>query len=132
MAEWHPAYYGSGTTIVTTHEPENPWYYIYGPTILGDETAYTQARQKMCEDITAYLNKKSPRPDWLEHMERLSEEKLTGKNGTPMQGASIEATGPMFDANPPALQWQVRKDVEAQYSRARIIDRLFGFGKGKK
>jgi hypothetical protein len=41
-----------------------------------------------------------------------------------LAGASIHATGPLYDKNPPALLWVQDESDDAANDRARLIDAL--------
>lgn len=114
---WRVVFYGSGTHVVTTNRPEEPWFYVYGP--LAQE-GFDDVRYKMCEDLSAFMNGSSRRPLWLDDMTRVSETLLEG-----FDGSSVFATGPMYDTDPPKLCWAEKQDQEAKDKRARLIDKLF-------
>ena len=111
---WVQQSFGSGTQIVTSGEPGKPWLYILAR--IRDDAEDMSVRHFMCRDLAAYLNG-GDRPDWLADMERVSEERIVG-----VDGCEIEAVGPLYDADPPGLNWKTRIDDEAVSLRARLID----------
>lgn len=117
---WQVRCYGSGTTNVEdmdSHAGESPWLYVVVVyPIDGDRS---RQRYEMCQDLCRFLNG-GPRPAWLDDMERVSEYELSA-----VDGSSVQACGPMFDADPPNLNWQTRQDDDAKNARARLIDRLW-------
>jgi hypothetical protein len=114
---WTQRAYESGTQIVTTDEPGEPWLYICYPGSHDDDDHY-RIRWQMCSELAAFLNG-GPRPAWLDDMRRVSETTLKG-----IDGSDIEAVGPMYDADPPNLNWRTCDDDESKNKRARLIDRL--------
>lgn len=115
MGRWHLTAYESGTTNVSD-DSRGPWLYVYVP---GDDIEDSRNRYAACEQVAAFLNGDGPRPEWLDDMERICEDTLRGSDGS-----FVEACGPMFDANPPACQWETCQDDESKDARARLIDRL--------
>lgn len=117
---WSWVSYPSGTTVVNsplTGKPQ-PWLYVCmvgNPDDLDDQTD----RYLMCDQLVMWLNGEASRPAWIDDMNRVSESKLLAPDG-----AFIEATGPMYDRNPPACDWWNRDDDEAKDMRARLIDRV--------
>lgn len=122
-AVWRVESFPSGTCIVTTRE-RGPHLYVYGPKPVGpkdeegDDPVADRARYQMCEQLAAWLNG-GDRPVWMDDMQRVSEIELQGTDGS-----SITATGPSYDANPPALDWRQCDDQESRDARARLIDRM--------
>lgn len=108
--------YGSGTQVVTSHEPGTPWLYVYGPSS-DDDSARVQNRFRVCEDLVEFLNG-GERPAWLDDMHRVSESCIEDYDGT-----HISATGPMVDATG-SLCWRQCDSQQSQDARARLIDRL--------
>jgi hypothetical protein len=126
---WECRHYGSGTcTVEDANGPKrafahgvhglSPHLYVYGPGN-ADEAKYIRDRIKCCEDIRDYLNG-GERPAWLDDMQRVSE-----THATDMDGTSITATGPSYDANPPSCHWRQDESPEARDARSRLMDRLF-------
>lgn len=111
---WKPQFFGSGTCVVQRSYNE-PWLYVYGPAN-PDEAKYVRDRMQLCYDLAAYLNGGS-RPAWLADMDRISEREAIDLDGT-----SVTATGPLYDADPPRLVWRERGDDDD--ARARLMDRL--------
>ena len=126
---WECKYYGSGTCIVENAlGPKeafkygvhnlSPHFYIYGPGN-PDESKYMRDRVKCCEDIRDFMNG-GDRPAWLDDLWRVNESHAEDFDGT-----KITATGPSFDASPPACDWRQNDTQEAKDARARLMDRLF-------
>lgn len=111
---WHTESYESGTTVVM-HDYGQPWLYVYVPGSDIDDGRY---RLGACEALADFLNG-GARPRWLDDMERYGERMLRGTDGS-----FVQATGPMYDADPPRLNWCEREDASAVDARARLIDRL--------
>ncbi len=116
--EWRAQAFPSGTHIVTDGSA-GPWPWLWVLVINPADIEDDADRFAACEDLARFLNG-GPRPAWLEDMERPDEETVVGADGS-----CIEATGPMYDANPPNLMWFQREDDEAKDARARLIDRLW-------
>ena len=120
---WIVTTYGSGTTTVSLRRAKpirEPWLYVYGPNNPErDEDRYYRDRQKVCQDVCDYLNGGS-RPAWLDDLERTTEIHAESLDGT-----SISACGPMFDADPPHLNWRTDESDDAKNARARIMDLVF-------
>ena len=117
--EWDCAFYGSGTTIVTLKEHQHrPWLYVYADAAIS-ESRYMADRFAMCYALRDFMNGGS-RPPWLDDLERRSETTAD----SPM-GASISATGPLVDRNPPACDWWTDDSDDAANDRARLMDALF-------
>lgn len=126
--EWRAESFPSGTCIVRNggaKAVDLPWLYVFGPKPVGpkdeegDDPRAERTRYQMCEQLAVFLNG-GECPRWLSSLRRVSETKLLD-----VDGSEIIATGPMYDANPPQLDWRQREDVEAIDSRARLIDRLW-------
>ncbi len=132
---WERRWYGSGTVTVEdldSYEPfefgikcRKPNLYVFGPGFGTDdcEDSLVRDRLVMADQLADYLNGKSERPKWIDDMERISETKLDGGDGS-----SIEATGPMVDANPPSCDWVIDPSPDAHNARARLIDLVVGIG----
>ena len=125
--QWEACFYQSGTAIVAQRlmTYEKPWLYIYAdhnPNSDGEDT--DKNRIAMCNELKRFMNG-GERPKWLDDFERVSEVKLVA-----LAGASITATGPMIDRDPPNLFWVQDKSIEAAHDRARLIDCLCGVGNG--
>jgi hypothetical protein len=118
---WQVQAFASGTHIVTDGGA-GPWLYVLctNPEDLDDN----RERFRMCEDLADFLNG-GLRPAWLDEMERVREYELIG-----VDGSCVTATGPMYDADPPNLNWHERQDDESRDARARLIDRLW-LGRGR-
>jgi hypothetical protein len=85
-----------------------------------DEDRYQRDRYVMCDELAAYMNGVGKRPAWLDDMERVSEVKAVS-----LAGASVRATGPSIDIDPPRLNWREDDSEEAKNDRARLMDALF-------
>lgn len=118
--KWTHRAFESGTQVVISNEKGCPWLYIFGPNT-GSDVDNDMARATVCCEVADFLNGDEPRPAWFDDLERSSESCLVGIDGT-----KIIATGPVYDANPPHLDWRERKDDDACDARARLIDRLSG------
>ena len=117
--EWIAQFYGSGTTIVVLHEFQyKPHLYVYADKGIDDDRTQSD-RMRMCDEIAAYMNG-GVRPEWLDDFMRVSEWELKS-----LAGATITATGPMFDAEPPRLIWHEDASQECADDRARLIDALW-------
>ena len=114
--KWHPQAYGSGTHIVTD-DTAGPWLYVVIVNPVGDDEAQRQ-RWHICEQLAAYLNG-GIRPAWLADMDYDGGDKMVGADGL-----EIEACGPLYDANPPHLDWRRREDEEAKAARAWLMFQL--------
>jgi hypothetical protein len=66
------------------------------------------------------MNGVGKRPAWLDDMERVSETKAVS-----LTGASVSATGPCIDIDPPRLNWQEDDSDESKNDRACLLDVLF-------
>ena len=120
-ATWEVSCYPSGTMIVAQRDRLWPHLYVYGPG--GEtETACVRNRFKVCEDLAAFLNG-GERPAWLDDLTRVSETYAEALDHT-----NIMAIGPMFDSDPPNLNWKEDESWEASAARARLMDRLFLVG----
>jgi hypothetical protein len=95
-----------------------PWLYIYGP-IGADDDSTDRNRYAVCMAIRDYLNG-GARPAWLDDLRRTSE-----THACDLDGTSISAIGPMFDADPPNLNWVEDNSDTMNVARARLMDRLF-------
>lgn len=113
---WQTRCYESGTHIVNSGAAGEPWLYvvIQNPLDMEDDSQ----RFQMCQDLAAFLNG-GCRPPWLNDLTRTSDEQLRAADG-----AIVEATGPMFDADPPNCNWQQVELPWARLARKRLIDRL--------
>lgn len=119
---WVHRWYGSGTQIVANDANLlAPCLYVYGPRFDNEDDS-DRARYQVCEELAAFLNG-GPRPAWLDDMERVSESSLSD-----LDGSLIDAVGPLYDIDPPKLNWQQRDDEDSRSARARLIDRL-SFGR---
>lgn len=117
--EWKPRFYGSGTTIVGLKKNAGkPHLYVYSDTAI-DEDRWMRDRYEMCIQLANYMNG-GERPVWLNDIERLNEESAKS-----LTGASITATGPMVDIDPPKLIWRTDESHEAKNNRARLMDVVF-------
>ena len=110
---WRPMFYGSGTTTVQQYDHNEPYLYIYGPGNSDTE------RMAMCQQLADWMNG-GTFPLWLNDMDRVSEIELIGSDKS-----SITACGPLYDADPPNLDWRTRQDDESKGKRAKLIDRLW-------
>jgi hypothetical protein len=115
--KWVPAFYGSGTCTVTRHDSREPHLYVYGPRN-ENEDDWMRARYKMCYELAEWLND-GKRPAWLDDLKRTEEGYAFDLDGT-----CIYATGPVYDADPPNLNWKQCDDEESRNARARLIDLL--------
>jgi hypothetical protein len=113
---WLVQCYPSGTMVVV--KAGGPWLYVYGPGGENEEQ-YNANRRQCCKDLANFLNG-GDRPAWLNDLRRHSEDYASDLDGT-----SIAATGPMYDADPPKLLWKQDESQEAKDARARLMDRLF-------
>lgn len=116
---WRVESFQSGTVIVAKVDSNGPWYYVFGPKTIKDESEHQHWRSQHATELCEYLNSKSKLPPWIKEFKRINESRLEHQNG-----AAILAVGPMFDANPPALQWEERKDWDSQAARARLLDNI--------
>ena len=117
--EWEPRFYGSGTTIVALKEhAHKPHLYVYSDSAI-DEDRWMRDRYDMCNQLAAFMNG-GERPAWLDDIERLTEESAKS-----LMGASITATGPMVDVDPPKCNWRTDDSDEAKNDRARLMDAVF-------
>jgi hypothetical protein len=117
--EWQSQFYGSGTTIVTLKkEIHKPYLYVYADKGVSEDR-YMRDRYEMCDQLAAYMNG-GERPVWLADMERVSEVLAVS-----LAGASISATGPSIDIDPPNLNWREDDSDDAKNDRARLMDALF-------
>jgi hypothetical protein len=73
----------------------------------------------MCDALAGFLNG-GIRPVWL-----LDFEFKTAECAASLSGASIAATGPMYDRDPPKLHWVTLMTPEAVKAREALIARLF-------
>ena len=114
--EWEPQFFPSGTTVVSLKgRHRKPNLYIYADVGI-DEDRTQRDRYEMCRQLADFLNG-GDRPDWLTDFHRLGEVRLDS-----LAGASISATGPSVDRDPPNLDWVQDDSREAQRDRARLID----------
>ena len=117
--EWEVRSYQSGTMNVSLKiEQRKPWLYVFADKAT-DEDRQDRERYEMCEQLAAFLNG-GDRPAWLADMIRTKEEAAYS-----LAGASIMATGPMFDRDPPNLHWDQDESDDAKNDRARLMDVLF-------
>lgn len=123
--EWEPRFYGSGTTIVAlkthTHKPH---LYVYSDSAVNEDR-WMRDRYAMCNQLADFMNGGGERPVWLDDMERINE-----VSARALTGASIDATGPMIDIDPPNLNWRQDESDEAKNDRARLMDAVFLKQKG--
>lgn len=106
MEEWVTEMYPSGTHVVKNiRDTKMPWFYVY-----ADE------RYKVCKQIEVFMNG-GMRPAWLDDVKKTSIESFDGSNNI-----KVRATGPMYDMNPPQLNWQeMHEDIALRKS---LINRL--------
>lgn len=126
--QWSHQCYSSGTQVVTSNQPDTPWFYIYGPGAGGafdSEAERDRNRFAMCEDLAAFLNG-GERPAWLDDMHRICETELVG-----LDGSKIFMVGPTRSAPEHPYGWEYRDDPDALAMQARLIDRLCGIAAGK-
>lgn len=117
--KWEHQCYQSGTMVVTdVNNCSAPWLYVYGPAN-QNEALYVRDRMQCCKQLREFLMG-GERPTWLDDLRRVSEEHAEDLDGT-----QVTACGPMYDANPPRLQWMPDQSTEAKNARARLMDRLF-------
>jgi hypothetical protein len=112
---WRPHRFSSETQIVSNNVSGEPWYYVIYP---GVGIVDYNVRYAMTDDLAKFLNG-GPRPAWLDDMERVSHRGVVGPDGS-----GVEICGPMYDANPPNLDWRTCEDEAAREKRAALIDRL--------
>ena len=116
---WKTRTFQSGTMIVSTDDPTDPWLYVFGPG--GETDTMTHCnRFSCCEQIRNFLNG-GLRPDWLDDLERIDSSTAESLDRT-----HISAAGPMIDAHPPCLKW-----VDAPGAKRKqklLMDRLFQSG----
>lgn len=117
-AAWRVQSYPSGTHVVTDLSP-GPWLHVLACNTALGEGDVDRLKWSMCDDLARFLNG-GPRPAWLDDMERCGPDALEGADGS-----RIEATGPMYDADPPNLNWRQRDDSAARDARAELIDRIW-------
>lgn len=114
--KWKVERHPSGSTVVKQHGGvmgEMVWLYVIADT--------QKQRQSMCTELAAFLNGTSERPPYLNDYERVNDEELQS-----IDGSQLIACGPMYDANPPALEWRRCEDLESKIARKELIDRLEG------
>lgn len=118
--EWGSQFFPSGTTIVALRNGmRKPHLYVFADSS-ADDDRYQRDRYVMCDQLAAYMNGIGQRPAWLDDMERVSEVKAVS-----LHGASVSATGPCIDIDPPRLNWREDDSDEAKNDRARLLDALF-------
>ncbi len=120
VAEWYCHCYPTGACVVTTGLAGRPWFYV------NFEEVGTKNRIVIGRQIASYLNLQRHRPAWFADMERVSAEVIAGIDGT-----SVTASGPVFDADPPNLKWQEVVTPEAVKARGQLMDLLFSIGPRK-
>lgn len=113
LGQWQTQAYESGTTIVRTPYADEPWLYVVIVQPI-DETL----RYRICDDLAAWMNG-GVRPRWMDDMERVSEIKLQS-----LDGLEIEAVGPMYDADPPNLNWRTCEDDASRWKRRQLVNWL--------
>jgi hypothetical protein len=118
---WHAITFPNGNTIVEQNDLRLPHFCVWGP---GGTTRSDAARnqQRLAESLRDHLNGGDP-PPWLADVERTSETRADGCDGT-----SIEATGPMVDADPPNEQWEEDGSEHAERARIALMERLMPSG----
>jgi hypothetical protein len=118
--EWGQQFFQSGTTIVALRSAvRKPHLYVHADSS-SDEDRYQRDRYVMCYELAAYMNGVGKRPAWLDDMKRVSE-----ATAVSLTGASVRATGPFIDIDPPRLNWREDDSDEAKNDRARLMDALF-------
>ncbi len=118
--EWEPQFFQSGTTVLALRSAaRKPHLYVHADSSY-DEDRYQRDRYVMCDELAAFMNGVGKRPAWLDDMERVSEVKAVS-----LAGASVRATGPSIDIDPPRLNWREDDSDEAKNDRARLMDALF-------
>lgn len=119
--KWKVEQHPSGSMVVKQNDAvmgNKAWLYVIG---------YTQnLRYQICSELKEFLNNQSGRPSWLDDFERVGDDKLESVGGT-----EIIARGPVYDANPPALDWRQCEDRESKIARKELIDRLEGIKRVK-
>jgi len=117
---WEVCSFPSGTVCV--RRSGNRAYLDVGlrsvPFMTEDDIQRT--KHQMADEICAFANG-GDRPAWISDLDRTSECSLLGT-----QGESIIAMGPVYDAQPPRLDWNQCDDIDSQNARARLIDWLTG------
>lgn len=111
---WRVQVYGSGTHIVTDDSGVYLYVVVVSPIDMDDD----RLRYSICEDLARFLNG-GRRPAWLKDLARPFGNCLIGDDGT-----NIQATGPLYDADPPNLIWQERNDAKSRNARSKLIGRL--------
>ena len=119
MNDWRVGHYQSGTVNVEDRSGSDTWLSVYGPRI-EDDDEYQSVRLEYAHSLCRWLRGEEQRPAWLDDMERVSESRAVGADGT-----SITACGPMYDADPPKLSWRRDESEEGKAKRARLMDRVF-------
>lgn len=117
--DWRVEAYPSGTVVVRSAS-YGSWLDVCGPAT-GENDDWQRCKYPLAEDLAAFLNGCKERPAWLNDMTRTSEERMADVDGT-----RIIVRGPLYDRNPPALDWWTRDDQEAKDMRARLMDKLQG------
>ena len=118
---WFVQVFPSGTHVVTdgARPAAGPWLHVVAYDTVLCEQDVDRLKYAMCEGLARFLND-GPLPDWLNDMERRTEDELVGADGT-----RVRACGPMYDADPPNLLWKQCEDKASKNARARLIDRLW-------
>ncbi len=114
-----PRGYGSGTTNVEPDRVSEPNLYVVIVNPVSEDEGQRD-RFRICEELAGFLNGELSRPAWLDDMSRPDEFHMVH-----MDGLHIEATGPVYDSDPPNLFWKTRNDEKSRNKRARLIDRLW-------
>lgn len=111
--EWINESFQSGTVVVSLLGKHQslfmPNIYVHGDKGQGEKD-YQNQRYRMARSLVSYLNG-GEKPSWLDGFVRKNEVEIEGPNG-----ARIIASGPLYDASPPALDWkQVDTDEARKY-----------------
>lgn len=104
--------YQSGSQVVGFTSGHRPWYYVLGAPELSEEDRHQTRR-----DLYAWAEY-GVRADWMDDLVQESPYRVW----TPFGGA-IEATGPMYDADPPHLVWR-EMDGDDCIGRGLLIEAL--------
>lgn len=126
---WRVDTYGSGTVNVSDGKtyrtrfgtaPINPFLSVYGPQHGVRESEWQRERQRFASALASFLNS-GDRPSILDTMTRVSETRAESETG-----ASITATGPFVDIDPPHCNWRQDDRPRARNARARLMDLVLG------
>ena len=109
--EWFVKAYQSGTVVVTRDKvAELPWFDIHG------EVGFDEIRKfPVADDICTFCNG-GPRAVWLDDLHI-----VTPNKAETVDRVMVFVCGPMYDADPPKLNWRTDDSEDAVDAREQLM-----------